>query len=78
MVEARVGDTLRIVNDDSVPHRLHTTGRPFPHPANDIFPGQSVDLLLTGTYDLDTDGPLVDHAQSPLSSLFWIHVVARS
>ena len=44
MVTATVGDTLRIVNDDSVAHRLHTTGRPFPHPANDIFPGQSARL----------------------------------
>ena len=28
-IVATVGDTLRIVNDDTVPHRLHTSGIPF-------------------------------------------------
>lgn len=76
MVVATVGDTLRIVNDDSVPHRLHTLGRPFAHPASDIFPGQTADFVLLTTYDPDAEGPLVDHDQGP-STLFWIRVVAR-
>lgn len=77
MVTAVVGDTLRISNDDSVAHRLHTSGRPFPHPANDIFPGQTADFVLLTTYDPDAEGPLVDHDQGPLSQ-FWIRVVAQT
>ena len=66
MVVATVGDTLRIVNDDTVTHRLHTqNGRPFPHPANDIFPGDSADFVLETTYDPDAEGPLTDHDQGP-------------
>jgi hypothetical protein len=78
MVVATVGDTLRIVNDDGVAHRLHTqNGRPFPHPASDIFPGTSADFVLQTTYDPNFDGPVYDHDQGPLAQ-FWIRVVARN
>lgn len=76
MVVATVGDTLRIVNDDSAAHRLHTSGRPFAHPESDIFPGQTADFVLMTTYDPDAEGPLVDHDQG-LGAQFWIRVVAR-
>jgi len=46
-VVATVGDTLRIVNNDSVSHRLHTGGAPFPHPNSDILPGQSSNFVIT-------------------------------
>ena len=72
-VIARVGDTLRIVNDDSVAHRLHTAGRPFPHPSADIFPGGSADFVLQTTFDPGVDGPLTDHAQGP-QALFFLEV----
>jgi hypothetical protein len=45
-VAAHVGDVLRIVNDDTVPHRLHTDGAPFPHRTADIPPSQSADYVL--------------------------------
>jgi hypothetical protein len=72
---ATVGQTLRIVNDDAVPHRLHTSGSPFPHPATDILPGQSADALLQTPYDATTQGPLPDHAAGPAAQ-FWIRVTA--
>jgi hypothetical protein len=74
-VIAKVGDTLRIVNDDSVGHRLHTSGRPFPHPATPIFPGGSADFLLMTTFDPNADGPLSDHEQGP-QALFFLEVTA--
>jgi hypothetical protein len=74
-VIAKVGDTLRIVNDDSVGHRLHTAGRPFPHPETDIFPGGSADFVLQTTFDPSADGPLTDHAQGS-QALFFIEVTA--
>ena len=30
-VEVKVGQTLRIINDDNAPHYLHTPGRPCSH-----------------------------------------------
>lgn len=68
-VVAKVGDTLRIVNDDSEAHRPHTGGAPFPHPALDIPPGASTDYQLTGAFT----GSLHCHIHG-LDSKFWIDV----
>jgi hypothetical protein len=72
-VVAKVGDILRIINDDSVAHRLHTSGRPFPHPEADIFPGGTADFVLQTPFDPSTDGPLSDHDQGP-QALFFLEV----
>jgi hypothetical protein len=73
IVVATVGSTLRIVNDDSIPHRLHTNGVPFPHPSADILPGQAADFLLRMPFDPNASGPLQDHDAGP-SAQFWIVV----
>ena len=72
-VVAKVGDILRIINDDSVAHRLHTSGRPFPHPEADIFPGETANFVLQTPFDPSADGPLVDHDQGP-QALFFLEV----
>jgi predicted CopG family antitoxin len=72
-VVATVGDRLRIVNDDSVPHRLHTNGAPFPHPADSIAPGQSQDFGLQTPFDPGVNSPLHDH-NSGTTAAFWIIV----
>lgn len=74
-VVATVGDTLRIFNDDSVPRRLHTTGSPFPHPADDILPGQAGDFLLLTPFDPARNQFLHDHVHGPTAQ-FWIRVQA--
>jgi len=71
---AAVGNVLQIVNDDAVPHRLHTTGQPFPHPATDIMPGQSDSFVLQTAYDPRLRGPLHDHAAGTTAE-FWITVL---
>jgi hypothetical protein len=68
-----VGQTLRIFNDDSVAHRPHTDGVPFPHPATDIVPGSFADFPLQSPYDPATDLPIYDHDQGP-GARFWITV----
>ena len=75
MVRARVGDTLRLFNDDTVPRRLHTSGSPFPHPDADIEPGQSGDFLLLTPFDPGVNQPLHDHVHGPTAQ-FWITVRA--
>lgn len=72
-IVATVGDTLSIVNNDSVLHRLHTIGNPFPHPGSDILPGQTTDFLLQTPFDPVATGPLHDHAAGPTAE-FWINV----
>jgi SeqA-like protein len=67
-----VGQTLRIHNDDTVPHRLHTPGVPFPHAANDTAPGTFSDFVLTQAFNLDTPG-IYDHNFGP-GARFWIGV----
>lgn len=73
MLVAKRGDTLRLTNADSVPHRLHTSGRPFPHPSADLQPGGSIDLLLQTTFDPDADGVLYDHLHGQTAQ-FWLRV----
>lgn len=55
-IVARIGDTVRIFNDDTVTHRLHTNGRPCPHGA-DIRPGESRDCVIQSQFV----GDLYDH-----------------
>ena len=72
-VVASVGNNLRIANDDTVPHRLHTSGIPFPHPDSDIMPGQSADFVLLAPYDPHVDQPIYDH-NAGSTARFWIKV----
>ena len=51
------GETLRIHNDDTVNHQLHTNGRPCPH-GGLIRPGAFEDCRASATYD---GPPLYDH-----------------
>ena len=74
-VIAQVGDTLRIANDDFVPHRPHTNGEPFVHASTDIPPAQSADFVLTAAFDPVADGPLYDHDFGP-GAPFWLDVRA--
>jgi predicted CopG family antitoxin len=76
-VTASVGDTLRIFNDDSVPHRLHTDGVPFTHPASDIQPGTSADYVLTAPFSSAAGHILYDHDHG-VEAAFWLTVLAKA
>jgi len=77
IVVGAVGDTLRVINDDTVSHLLHTGGAPFPH--QDVnaptAPGQSTDFLLTSAYDSIQSGALYDHSYGQAAK-FWIQIHA--
>lgn len=72
-IVATVGNMLRIVNDDTLPHRLHTSGIPFPHPSSDILPGQAADFVLEAPFDPGASQPLYDH-NAGSDAQFWINV----
>ncbi len=64
------GDTLRIYNDDSISHQLHTNGAPCPH-GNPILPGNYGDCVISKSYDPEILGPLYDH-QFGKNASFWV------
>lgn len=53
----KVGQVLKLINDDAVRHRFHTNNSPCPH-GNDIQPGKSEDCVISREY---TGAPLYDH-----------------
>ena len=62
LIELSIGDTLRIVNDDSVPHALHTDdGQPCEHGTEMAPHGGTVDCVIGEPYNALQDGPLYDH-----------------
>jgi len=73
-VTAQVGDTLRIVNADSMSHRPHTDGAPFPAPATSIPPGGKADYVLESAYDSNEEHTLYCAVHGPTSQ-FWLDVV---
>lgn len=74
MVTVKVGQTLRIVNDDTVTHRLHTGGAPCPHGTN-FGPGASYDCVATRALDpAATPGRTYDHIVGD-TALFYLKAV---
>jgi hypothetical protein len=74
MVTVKVGQTLRIVNDDTVTHRLHTGGAPCPHGTN-FGPGASYDCVATRALDpAATPGRTYDHIVGD-TALFFVKAV---
>ena len=69
IVVAHVGDIVRIINDDSIDHILHTNGAPCPHGSN-IKPGASFNCVISKVFD-PGNKPLYDHNVGPTAE-FWI------
>ena len=71
-VVAKVGDTLRLVNDDVMTHGLASKdGKPFPGSSGSLPPGESVELVLESAFE----GWLFCSVHGQTSQ-FWIDVVA--
>ena len=66
----QVGQTLRLVNDDTIVHRLHTGGAPCPHGTN-FGPGETYDCVITRTLDPTRQANLYDH-NAGQSATFYI------
>ena len=69
-----VGQILRIVNNDSEPHRLHVPGGgPFRH-GDTIPPGAQVEYLVEAPWPLETNTGMYDHNYGS-SAGFWMQAV---
>jgi hypothetical protein len=60
IVETFVGQKLTITNSDTIIHRLHTGGRPFPH-GNNINAGASATYTIAQSYNRTANGAIYDH-----------------
>ena len=74
-VQVKIGDVLRIYNDDDVVHQLHTPSTPCPH-GRPIQPGQSGDCAIKSAYDVAKSGPLYEHNVGP-EARFWLKVATN-
>ncbi len=74
-IKAKIGDTIHMINDDSVVHRLHTYGAPCDH-GPDFAPGATWDCVVTGAYSSTTDGALYDHNYGE-SAEVWFEVTEK-
>lgn len=59
MVETFIGQTLRLTNQDTIAHQLHTGGRPFAH-GQSIAAGTNRDMRVAQAYTA-ANGNLYDH-----------------
>jgi hypothetical protein len=75
IVLVKVGDTLRIFNDDTVEHQLHTFGAPCDHGPN-MEPGTSWDCVIGSAFEPKSSGALYDHHYGP-EAAFWVRATAE-
>lgn len=60
IINAKIGQTVRVFNDDTVIHRMHTGGSPCPHGVN-IPVGGSQDCVITKAFDATVSNGVYDH-----------------
>jgi len=67
MVEVKVGQILRIINDDTTKHRLHTNGgRPCAHGPGNVAKGDHYDCVVKKAADPDVEDDFCyDHNVGP-------------
>ena len=71
MINAKIGQTIRVFNDDTVIHRLHTANNaPCPHGVN-IPVGGSRDCVVGKAFDSTNSNAVYDHIVGP-SAKIWI------
>jgi hypothetical protein len=77
IVTANQGDTLTIMNNDTVAHETHTSNsQPYAHPSSSIAPGKSASFVLVNPHDDVNDPPVYDHIFGNPSARFHIQVNA--
>ena len=70
-VEVKVGQTLRLINDDVTKHRMHTNdGKPCAHAPANLEKGTQYDCVVTQVADPDVD-LCYDHNVGP-SARFYV------
>ena len=71
-IKAKLGDTIRFYNDDTVGHQLHTNGAPCNHGPYMPSAGSS-DCKVKEGYSSRSEGPLYDHGYGKNAQV-WIEV----
>jgi hypothetical protein len=63
------GQILRLINDDSIEHFLHTNGAPCPHGSHAFKTGEFYDCAITRVHNASA-GDTYDHDQGPDAQVF--------
>ncbi len=71
VVETFIGQTLKFVNMDSIPHQIHTNGAPCPH-GSAMASGASTNCVIAKAYDYKTNGILYDHQLGTKSAFYMV------
>ena len=74
-IQAPMGSSIRFINEDSIPHRLHTNGAPCSHGPK-IDPGAKWDCKVTKPFSAEKSGPIYDHYAGPKAEV-WIEVIEK-
>lgn len=75
-VTVKIGQTLRLINDDTITHRLHTGGAPCPHGEN-FAAGKTFDCKVTKELDpVANPGTTYDHIAGE-TALFFVKAMAK-
>ncbi len=69
-IKLKIGDVLTIYNDDTVTHRMHTSGAPCPHGV-DVAPGATTTCKIGSAIDtVAKPGQTYDHIVGPSALIF--------
>ncbi len=68
-IVAKVGQTIRFMNNDSMSHFLHTNGSPCPHGSHSFKSGETYDCVVTSVHQA-SDEDLYDHDSGPDSQVY--------
>lgn len=68
-IRAKVGQTIRFLNNDSISHFLHTGGSPCPHGSHSFKTGETYDCVVTSVHK-SSDEDLYDHDSGPDSQVY--------
>lgn len=63
------GQTLRLINNDSIEHFLHTSGAPCSHGSRAFQPGEFYDCVITKVHNASA-GDNYDHEQGPDAKVY--------
>ncbi|MES2963672.1 MAG: hypothetical protein V4760_07255 [Bdellovibrionota bacterium] len=70
---AFVGQTLKVINDDTIQHQMHTNGTPCPHQPNPMAPNAFYNCVLAAAHS-PTATDLYDHIVGTSAS-FYLNVI---
>lgn len=68
-IKVPMGGVIRIINEDTIRHRIHTNGAPCPHGPK-MEPGEKWDCVVKREFSAKKKGPIYDHYYGPKAAVY--------